>query len=42
MLAQGLGRYSSKEGRRRTGLREEEEELLHHCEGFEFRKKNPT
>lgn len=41
MLAQGLGRYSSKGGRRRR-LREEEEELLHHFEGFEFRKRNPT
>lgn len=40
MLAQGLGRYSSKGGRRRR-LREEEEELLHHCEGFEFGKRNP-
>lgn len=45
MLAQGLGRHSSKAGGagsgqgRRRRMHKEEEETLHHCKGFEFRKK---
>lgn len=46
MLAQGLGRHSSKAGGvgsgkgRRRRMHKEEEETLHHCKGFEFRKKS--